>query len=286
MDTITHTLFGLSLYGAADKQEMTKQERRALLFTTVVGSQIPDADVISRLWDTEGMYQMWHRGITHSIFLVPLFALLIYLVVRLLFRVNDFRYFKWALLAVFIHNTADVFNAWGTGYLEPLSSVRVTFGVIPIVDVVYWLILLVAWLIARKRQQGFVIYRYAWLAIVVHIAIQSAQGAYLYQQYKTDETEVALSASFIPTQFTVVTKQGETVSLYQDAVYQDPVLTNRLMSADETDLTPLFEANKEARTLKEWSPFVVIVNEDNRLGLFDPRFYDGESSFLYEYVER
>ena len=286
MDTITHTLFGLTLYGAADKRELQHHEKRALLVTTLVGSQIPDSDVISRLWDTEGMYQMWHRGITHSIFLVPIFAFLIYILVRLLFRVTDSRYFWWALLAVFIHNTSDLFNAWGTGYFEPVSDVRVTFGVIPIVDFVYWGIFLVAWLTARKKEVRHKTYRYAWAAIVFYVGIQSAQGAYLHHSYADEHDEVALSASFIPTRFTVITKTGENVSLYQDSVYQDATLKYELMSDEQVSLEPLFEANKEALTLSEWSPFVVIVANEERLGVFDPRFYDGESSFLYEFIER
>ncbi|MBG0916977.1 metal-dependent hydrolase [Exiguobacterium sp. SRB7LM] len=286
MDTITHTLFGLTLYGAADKRDLQQHEKRALFVTTLVGSQIPDSDVISRLWDTEGMYQMWHRGITHSIFLVPLFALLIYILVRLLFRVTDIRYFWWALLSVFIHNTSDLFNAWGTGYFEPISDVRITFGVIPIVDFVYWGIFLVAWLVARKQEVRYKTYRYAWAALVLYVAIQSAQGAYLYQAYADEHDEVALSASFIPTQFTVITKTEENVSLFKDSIYQEATLQYELTSAEKTSLEPLFEVNQEARTLTKWSPFVVIVANEERLGVFDPRFYDGESSFLYEYIER
>ncbi|WP_214745151.1 metal-dependent hydrolase [Exiguobacterium sp. s189] len=286
MDTITHTLFGLTLYGAADKRDLQQHEKRALFVTTLVGSQIPDSDVISRLWDTEGMYQMWHRGITHSIFLVPLFALLIYILVRLLFRVTDIRYFWWALLSVFIHNTSDLFNAWGTGYFEPISDVRITFGVIPIVDFVYWGIFLVAWLVARKQEVRYKTYRYTWSALVLYVAIQSAQGAYLYQVYADEHDEVALSASFIPTQFTVITKTEENVSLFKDSIYQEATLQYELTSAEKTSLEPLFEANQEALTLTKWSPFVVIVANEERLGVFDPRFYDGESSFLYEYIER
>ena len=286
MDTITHTLFGLTLYGAADKRDLQQHEKRALFVTTLVGSQIPDSDVISRLWDTEGMYQMWHRGITHSIFLVPLFALLIYILVRLLFRVTDIRYFWWALLSVFIHNTSDLFNAWGTGYFEPISDVRITFGVIPIVDFVYWGIFLVAWLVARKQEVRYKTYRYAWSALVLYVAIQSAQGAYLYQAYADEHDEVALSASFIPTQFTVITKTDENVSLYKDSIYQETTLQYNLTSDEQVSLEPLFEANQEALTLTKWSPFVVIVANEERLGVFDPRFYDGESSFLYEYIER
>lgn len=286
MDTITHTLFGLTLYGAADKRDLQQHEKRALFVTTLVGSQIPDSDVISRLWDTEGMYQMWHRGITHSIFLVPLFALLIYILVRLLFRVTDIRYFWWALLSVFIHNTSDLFNAWGTGYFEPFSDVRITFGVIPIVDFVYWGIFLVAWLVARNQEVRYKTYRYAWSALVLYVAIQSAQGAYLYQAYADEHDEVALSASFIPTQFTVITKTDENVSLYKDSIYQETTLQYNLTSDEQVSLEPLFEANQEALTLTKWSPFVVIVANEERLGVFDPRFYDGESSFLYEYIER
>lgn len=286
MDTITHTLFGLTLYGAADKRELQQHEKRALLVTTLVGSQIPDSDIISKLWDTEGMYQMWHRGITHSIFLVPIFAFLIYILVRLLFRVTESRYFWWAFLSVFIHNTSDLFNAWGTGYFEPISDVRVTFGVIPIIDFMFWGIFLFAWLIARRIEVRHYVYRYAWLAVTVHVLMQSIQGAYLYETYAAQYDEVALSASFIPSQFTVVTKTGEDVSLFQDSFYQDAALQYELKSDEQASLEPLFEANKEALTLTKWSPFVVIVANEERLGVFDPRFYDGESSFLYEYIER
>ena len=108
----------------------------------------------------------------------------------------------------------------------------------------------------------------------------------MYQTYADEQDEVALSASFIPTQFTVITKTDEKVSIYRDSIYQKSTLQYELTSAEKTSLEPLFEMNQEARTLTKWSPFVVIVANEERLGVFDPRFYDGESSFLYEYIER
>ena len=115
MDTITHTLFGLSLYGSIHKDGMDRRTKRAYLFTTVGASLIPDSDVISQLWDTEGLYQMWHRGITHSIFLTPIWALLFYAICLFFFHVRDRRLFFLGWIAVVIHNTSDLFNAWGTG---------------------------------------------------------------------------------------------------------------------------------------------------------------------------
>lgn len=79
MDSVTHTLFGLTIFGATNKENMSKEVKKSAFVAAVAGSLIPDIDVISQLWDTEGMYQMWHRGVTHSIFMVPVWALLIWL---------------------------------------------------------------------------------------------------------------------------------------------------------------------------------------------------------------
>ncbi|WP_342665000.1 metal-dependent hydrolase [Shimazuella kribbensis] len=149
MDTITHTLFGLGIYNGMNKEEMSRKTKYALLFTTIGASQIPDIDVISQLWDTAGQYQMWHRGITHSIFLVPIWALLFSLINRFIFGIKGMLSFFAALISVFIHNTSDLFNAWGTGYLEPFSSVRITLGTIPIVDFVIWFIFLMTFIITK-----------------------------------------------------------------------------------------------------------------------------------------
>ena len=65
---------------------------------------------------------MWHRGITHSIFFTPLWAALFFLICIGLFKIKDKKLFLLGWFAVFIHDTSDLFNAWGTGYLEPFSN--------------------------------------------------------------------------------------------------------------------------------------------------------------------
>jgi inner membrane protein len=52
MDTITHTLFGLTLYGAIDKRTIQPNLKKSLFAAALVGSQIPDIDVISSLTET------------------------------------------------------------------------------------------------------------------------------------------------------------------------------------------------------------------------------------------
>jgi inner membrane protein len=285
LDTITHTLFGLSLYGSVNKLEMDKRTKLAYLFTSVGASQIPDSDVISQLWDTEGLYQMWHRGITHSIFLTPLWALLFYVLSLLFFRIRDKRLFFLGWIAVAIHNTSDLFNAWGTGYLEPFSQIRVTFGTIPIIDCVFWMIIGGAFFLSRKKKAIRPIYfRVAWCLIVLHVLAQSVQGIYFHQKYNQEYDQIALSAGFIPTTFQVITKNDAIITIFEDGIFQPKKKLHVIESKEEADLELLFSEKPAAKTLYQWAPFVVVINDGKQLGIFDPRFYRNGQSFLYEYI--
>ncbi|MBJ6359956.1 metal-dependent hydrolase [Paenibacillus sp. GCM10012307] len=290
MDSITHTLFGLALYGTVNKTDMSRRQKAALLFTTVVGSQIPDMDVISQFWDTTGRYQMWHRGISHSLLMVPVWAAFIALFVRLVFKEKGWRWFNMSLLAVFIHDTSDTFNAWGTGYFEPLSSARLTLGTIPIVDVVFWMIMLGGYWTARIIKKRYhrsphQIYRIVWALMIVHAAAQTGQGMALLHETKDQYDQSVLAADFIPGVFTVVGKKDGIVTLQKGSIWTGLAPIAELESKEDSDLEVLFEQNPKARTLVEWSPFVVIVDDGTKLGVFDPRFYRKGASFLYEYID-
>ena len=287
MDSITHTLFGLALYGAVDKNHMEKSQKRAYLLTAVGASQIPDIDVISQLWDSEGLYQMWHRGITHSIFLTPLWAAFFLLLSFLLFKVKDAKLYFLGWLAVVIHNTSDLFNAWGTGYLEPFSNIRITFGTIPIIDFVFWVILGTAFAASKfNKVKSPSYFKLAWVFIALHMIVQSVQGWMLYNQYEDNYEQIALSAGFIPWTYTVIAKNDSEVNIFQDTLFTERKLQYELSSAEDADLNGLFAEKPEAKTLTEWSPFVVIVDDGDRLGVYDPRFYRNGQSFLFEYIDK
>lgn len=285
LDTVTHTLFGLALYGSIHKDKMDKRTKIAYLFTSVGASQIPDSDVISQLWDTEGLYQMWHRGITHSIFLTPIWALLFYVLALIFFKVRDKRLFFLGWFAVVIHDTSDLFNAWGTGYLEPFSQKRITFGTIPIIDFAFWVIIGGAYFLSRKTVvKKPYYYRAAWCLMALHVGLQSLQGYYYYHKYHNDYEQIALSAGFIPTTFQVITKQEGTVTIFQDGIFQHKKIQYVLESKEDADLDYLFSKNPKAQTLYKWAPFVVIIDDGKQLGIYDPRFYRNGQSFLFENI--
>ncbi|MGA8942124.1 MAG: metal-dependent hydrolase [Thermoactinomyces sp.] len=289
MDTLTHGLFGLTIYGAQNKEKMTQNEKRALLFTALVASEIPDIDVVASFTETGRiMEQMWHRGLTHSIFLVPVWALFIYGMSRWFFRAKAWRIFWTALLSVLIHITSDAFNSWGTGLLEPFSSVRFTAGTIPIIDFVIWALFLAGliWSKFFRHQPAHRIFKIVALCMFLHFFVQSAQGLWLQHQLKPAYDRVELSASFVPWHFDLIGKKDNKVEISSVSLWSEPKPKKTLVSSEESDLTPLFAKNPKAKVLYEWSPFVVIVDNSRQLGIYDPRFYRNGESFLAEYIHK
>jgi len=218
-----------------------------MLFAPLVGSQIPDKDVVVRFFQRgREMYQMRHRGITHSLFAAPLWAGLIFVLAWLIWRQKDPRIFGLALVNVWLHVVLDALNAWGTGIIEPLSPLRASLGILPIVDMVILGVL-------RAKAE--------------------------YQQ-------ASLAATFRPGRFIVVGKDGNRVVVYETIIFGGKYSKDILWSQDDADLEPLFAGNPRAQALKEGAPFVVIVDEDDRLGIYDPRFYRNGESFLGEFIDK
>lgn len=291
MDTITHTLFGYTLYKIANKGDLPKKHQSAFLFSALVGSQIPDIDVVAEFTEAGQINsQMWHRGLTHSIFLVPFWAGLIYMVARFLFRTKNIKLFYLALLAVFWHDTIDLFNAWGTGYFEPFSSMRITIGTIPIVDLVFWSLFLIGFVVSRinKKIPSHLVFRFVAIGILTHFAIQTTQGLMIERQAMNHYQQTELSATFVPWKFRVIGKNHHQIDIYEDTLFTKKKHIQTVYSKEEADLTPLFKKNPKAKVLYEWSPFVVVVDNHKELKIFDPRFLEeGESeSFLSESIQK
>lgn len=287
MDTITHGLFGYTIYQVVRRDKMPKKKKQALLFTALAGSQIPDIDVVAEFTETgKIMAQMWHRGLTHSIFLVPLWALLLYGIGYLLFKQKDRQLFYVALSAVFWHDTIDLFNAWGTGYFEPFSSIRISIGTIPIVDLVFWSIFLIGFLVARfnKSIPRHMIYRLVAMGILSHFVIQTVQGLIIEQQENKTYQQTELTASFVPWTFQVVGKTGNKVEIVERTLFSSPKRLKTIYSKENVNLKPLFQQNPQAKVLYDWSPFVVIVDDPEKLGIFDPRFYRNGEFFLSQFI--
>ena len=137
MDTGTHFVMGIALGGLATLDPVVVDgsvTAQAVLVGTILGSQAPDIDTILKLRNN-AVYIRNHRGITHSIPAVLLWPILISLVTfAFLPEANLLHLWLWTFLAVFLHVFVDIFNAYGTQALRPISKRWVALGVINTFD--------------------------------------------------------------------------------------------------------------------------------------------------------
>lgn len=147
VDTGTHFVMGLALGGLAMVDPAVSASTvtsSAILIATVIGSEIPDIDTVLKLRNNAN-YIRHHRGVTHSIPAIIGWPFLIVIILYPFFPEADFvRLWLWSFLAVFLHVSVDIFNAYGTQALRPFSTKWIALGWINTFDLFIFVIHLVA----------------------------------------------------------------------------------------------------------------------------------------------
>jgi inner membrane protein len=143
MDTLTHALSGALMARAAVPERPAHTTRADCMALGFLAAAFPDSDVafsyISPL-----AYLYYHRGITHSVIMLPLWALgLAWVWSRLRRRKEAFRsYLLVAALGVAMHILGDLITSFGTMIFAPFSDLRIAWDTTFIIDL--WLTAIVA----------------------------------------------------------------------------------------------------------------------------------------------
>ena len=150
MDTITHSLLGAVVvrsFFPAQKSSHPFSNRQRLLTGAVAGA-FPDIDYIASWVDPMVYLTLWHRSITHSFILLPLWALLVGVTLAFLFRQRgEWRYLSLlAGVSVVSHIASDLITVYGTQILAPLSVWRASIGTTFIIDPWFTLIVLLGFI--------------------------------------------------------------------------------------------------------------------------------------------
>jgi len=168
MDPITHGIAG-SLLG---KSFFTKREGRIATFACVLGAVFPDVDVFAELFSRDPLSVIrFHRGFTHSFVGLPIFAVALAWLTRLVFGRRGAPSFGMLTLIYAVgiasHILLDATTSFGTRLWNPFSSDRVAWDLVFILDLSFTAIALVpqiaAW-IYRNRENA---QRRAWLMWIV-----------------------------------------------------------------------------------------------------------------------
>lgn len=236
MDTLTHALSGALIARATVPRtpRLDQLPRGLRMWVGFWTAAFPDSDVVFSFVDPLA-YLALHRGVTHSIILLPFWAIGLAFLFSLIAR----RRYSWkalvgvCMLGVAIHIAGDLITAFGTMILAPFSKWRAALPTTFILDP-YFTAIIVAGLIAsaiwKKKARtpaltglavlaGYVGFQAVLLerAIAIgreYIGAQSLQGAWAH----------AVPQPLSPFNWMVVVEQPEGYRLaYVNLLRNEPV---------------------------------------------------------------
>jgi membrane-bound metal-dependent hydrolase YbcI (DUF457 family) len=160
MDTITHgiagALIGKAVFRGEDMLASRPMNRgRIITWSLMLGGIFPDSDVIRDFFSSDKLLIVtWHRSLTHSLILLPLWALLLAGITRAFANSRKWEAPSFATLAgiygagILSHILLDLVTSFGTMIWSPLRWSRPAWDLIFIVDFTLTAIFLVPQLLA------------------------------------------------------------------------------------------------------------------------------------------
>lgn len=282
MDNISHALIGYSLYKAIEKENTIKGNEKWYRNTVILASEMPDIDSITSFMGYE-YYLKWHRGISHSIILSPITAALTVAVISLFNRnLNKAYLYKLSLLSTLLHIGFDLLTAWGTGILEPFTSKKYSFGLLPIVDIII-LLLIVFGIAVQRNINPKKVFAFLWIVIAVYLSLQGFQLLYIRNQVSSSYDEFVVFADFLPGRFTVVGRKGYDIEIYSRTVYSEMEKTI-VRTTSHPAVERAIEIDGDAGAIAAFAPFygaeVTLAENGYEVLIYDPRYFRKGRSFL------
>ncbi len=201
MDTITHGLSG-TLLGIATRDKFKKIPPKLLVYFFTFAAIFPDFDIIYRLF-SEQAYLMNHRGITHSIVVLPFWGILLSILFAIVLKYKIFLkhhteeipilnlstfielYFI-AIFGVISHILADLITTYGTMILSPYSNQKFAYGSVFIIDLIFTGIIISGILISKYLSKYSLAPKIAQVFIVLLLSYVG-----MTQLLKTNALEIA-----------------------------------------------------------------------------------------------
>ena len=219
MDTLTHALSGALLARASAPQPSPQTlpvGRRALI--GALAASFPDLDFVTG-YVSPIFYLQHHRGVTHSLLLLPLWALLIAWLCSLAWRRdrNWRAYFGVAAMGVGLHILGDLITSYGTIVFAPFSDARYAWDTTFIIDLWFSGILLAgllaSWAWRRSRVPAvaglaLLVTYVGWQATLQHEAVEFGRG-YAVAAGLRGGRVTALPRPPSPLNWMVIVEEGE-----------------------------------------------------------------------------
>ena len=276
MDTLTHALSGMLLARATGKKHANSNDKsQGLSLATrlsagFLAAAFPDIDFIMRL-DGVVSYLKYHRGLTHSVIMLPLWALVLSIVFMMLWRGR----YHWRLfypvcaMGLAIHIAGDVITAYGTMIWAPFSTVKAALPSTFIIDFYFSGIIVIAlWAAWLLRQHARAIATTGLLCLTIYIGFQNylavqarhVANNYIKQQHLTEVNVHVLPQPASPFNWKIILVDGERYHVAYVNLFRENVL-----AAPATDANVFSKANTLYRPVNQlsWQVKQRFGNESN-----------------------
>lgn len=135
MDTLTHALSGALLARATAPGDAPPRSLPRRVAAAFLACAAPDLDFVAGFFGPVAYLEI-HRGVTHSMVMLPLWALVLsWALAKILREPRGWRaLYGVCALAIGLHIAGDVITSYGTMVLAPLSDWRAGIGTTFIID--------------------------------------------------------------------------------------------------------------------------------------------------------
>ncbi|HEX9610856.1 MAG TPA: metal-dependent hydrolase [Gemmatimonadales bacterium] len=174
MDTLTHALSGALLARATVSKDAPPRSIPRRVAAGFFAAAAPDLDFVLA-FVSPLVYLEQHRGPTHSVLLLPLWALLLsWVLAKILREPRGWRaLYGVSALGLGAHILGDLVTSFGTLILAPLSYARFGWGTTFIVDLWFTGIILAGLLVSLARRHSRVPAVAASLVLVAYVGFQA-----------------------------------------------------------------------------------------------------------------
>ena len=132
MDTITHALMGALVARVKPRWEHGDDVLSPIARTVTVAfaAAFPDIDYVLFWWDPYQFITLWHRGLTHSLVMVPFWSIVLGIVfASAAGQLAQWKAFsRWCAVGLVCHIAADVVTIYGTRVFAPISDYSVALN--------------------------------------------------------------------------------------------------------------------------------------------------------------
>lgn len=220
MDTLTHAISGAVIGAATALPGRGAGERAGTIRQRALWGGLfaafPDSDMVLALFLEHFDYLFAHRGVTHSLVVLPIWAALLGGVAA---KFGKLRYRDMVLLAALAltaHICGDLITSYGTRLFAPFWNAPLAFPITFIIDPIFTTILLTGLVIALLRWQpmaarvsGIVLLAYLGVQTVAYLQAEKIGREYVQEQSLDNSLVMVFPQPFSPFNWKVVVVHGE-----------------------------------------------------------------------------